>query len=142
MPVKKAEAIWEGDLKSGNGTMKLDSGAYEGAYTFASRFENGKGSNPEELIGAALAGCFSMALSNDLSGAGFNPESIKTDANVTLEMVSGAPTITTIQLSVDANVPGIEDEEFKEFAKNTKKSCPVSRALKGVTIMIETSLRK
>src|SRR5690554_6440869 len=116
MPVKKAEATWEGDLKSGNGVMKLDSGSFEGSYTFASRFEGGKGSNPEELIGAALAGCFSMALANDLAGAGHNPESVKTDAAVSLEMVSGAPTITTIRLQVKALVPGIGDDEFEEFA--------------------------
>lgn len=142
MSLKKAEATWEGDLKSGNGVMKLESGAYEGAYTFASRFENGQGSNPEELIGAALAGCFSMALANDLAGAGFNPESVKTDAAVSLEMVSGAPTITTIRLQTKAHVPGIDEKEFKDFADNTKKNCPVSKALKGVSITLEASLQK
>lgn len=141
MSNQKAEAIWEGDLKSGNGTMKTGSGTYEGAYTFASRFENGKGSNPEELIGAALAGCFSMALSNDLAGAGYNPESIKTEADVALKIVNGAPTITTIQLTVDAVVPEISEDEFEKYAENTKKNCPVSRALQGVTIMMDAQLK-
>lgn len=142
MPVKKAEAVWEGDLKTGNGKMTLDSSTFEGSYTFASRFEQGNGSNPEELIGAALAGCFSMALSNDLAGAGFNPESVRTAADVTLEMVNGSPTITTIQLNVKAQVPEIKEEEFQDFAENTKKNCPVSRALSGVSIVLNSTLHK
>src|SRR5690625_4634486 len=98
MPDKKAEAVWNGDLKKRKVTMKLGSGSYEGDFTFASRFENGAGTNPEELIGAAHAGCFSMALSNELAQAGYNPESVATNATVTLETVDGAPTISTITL--------------------------------------------
>ncbi|MEX0610339.1 MAG: OsmC family protein [Balneolaceae bacterium] len=140
MPVKKAQAIWDGELKTGKGTMEFESGAFKGAYTFASRFEDGVGTNPEELIGAALAGCFSMALSGDLGKQGYKPASVKTDADVSLEMVDGAPTITTIQLTVQASVPEIKDEEFQEIANKTKKNCPVSRALKA-NIMLKAELK-
>jgi len=105
MPQRKANAIWKGDLKGGKGTMKFGSGAFEGAYSFASRFEEGTGTNPEELIGSALAGCFSMALSNELAQAGFTPESVETNASVTLETVDGAPTISKIKLTAKASVP-------------------------------------
>ncbi|MDR9416018.1 MAG: OsmC family peroxiredoxin [Gracilimonas sp.] len=99
MPTKKAEAVWKGDLKSGKGTMKLGSGSYEGDYTFASRFENGKGTNPEELIGAAHAGCYAMAFSNELDSAGFTPNSMDVHADVTLEMTDEGPKISTIKLT-------------------------------------------
>ncbi|HBQ60298.1 MAG TPA: peroxiredoxin, partial [Balneolaceae bacterium] len=102
MPTKKANAIWKGDLKTGNGTMKVGSGAYEGAYSFATRFEDKEGSNPEELIGAALAGCFSMALSNELDKAGFTPNSVETSADVTIDPGAGA--ITTIKLVTKGDV--------------------------------------
>lgn len=139
MPVKKAQAIWNGDLKSGNGKMEFESQVFEGPYTFASRFEDGEGTNPEELIGAALAGCFSMALSGDLGKEGYNPESVKTDAAVSLDMVDGAPTITTILLTTRAKVSDIDDEEFQKIAAQTKKNCPVSRAL-NATIELEATL--
>ncbi|MEX0721346.1 MAG: OsmC family protein [Balneolaceae bacterium] len=140
MPVSKAQAVWNGELKSGKGTMELDSEAFKGAYTFASRFEDGEETNPEELIGAALAGCYSMALSGDLGGEGYKPESVKTDADVTLEMVEGAPTITTIRLLVEAKVADIDNDEFQKIAKKTKKNCPVSRVLKA-NIILEASLK-
>lgn len=140
MPVRKAEATWKGDLKSGKGTMKLGSGAYEGAYTFNSRFEDGAGSNPEELIGAALAGCYSMALSDDLAGAGYSPESVHATATVKLEMVNDKPTITNIKLMVVANVPDVEEDSFFEFAEAAKKECIIARALQNVTIMLDASL--
>lgn len=140
MPKRKAEAVWNGDLKNGKGTMKFGSGAYEGSYSFASRFEDGTGTNPEELIGAAHAGCYSMALSNELAEAGFTPQSVETNADVTLEMVDGNPTISKILLKVEADIPDIKNAEFQDFAEGAKKNCPVSKALAGVEISLETSL--
>lgn len=140
MPTRKAKASWNGDLKNGNGKMSFGSGAYEGAYTFKSRFEEGTGTNPEELIGAAHAGCFSMALSGDVAEAGFSPESISTDANVSLEIVDGSPAITTIELNVKANIPGIDEDTFQEIAQGAKKNCPVSKALSGVNIKLNAEL--
>ncbi|HKL18241.1 MAG TPA: OsmC family protein [Halalkalibaculum sp.] len=140
MPQRKANAIWKGDLKGGKGTMKFGSGAFEGAYSFASRFEEGTGTNPEELIGSALAGCFSMALSNELAQAGFTPESVETNANVTLETVDGAPTISKIKLTAKASVPDIDNDEFQEFANGAKENCPVSKALAGVDVSLDASL--
>ncbi|MAO65492.1 MAG: peroxiredoxin [Balneola sp.] len=138
MPTKKANAIWKGDLKSGNGTMKVGSGAYEGAYSFATRFEDKEGSNPEELIGAALAGCFSMALSNELDKAGFTPNSVETSADVTIDPGAGA--ITTIKLVTKGDVSDIENEKFQEIAKAAKSGCPVSKALTGVDIQLDATL--
>ena len=120
--------------------MKFGSGAYEGSYTFASRFKDGTGTNPEELIGAAHAGCYSMALSNELAQAGFTPESVDTNADVTLEMVDGDPSITKIHLKVSAQVPDIDEAKFQEFAEGAKQNCPVSKALAGPTITLETTL--
>ena len=138
MPTKKANAIWKGDLKTGNGTMKVGSGAYEGAYSFATRFEDKEGSNPEELIGAALAGCFSMALSNELDKAGFTPNSVETSADVTIDPGAGA--ITTIKLVTKGDVSDIENEKFQEIAKAAKSGCPVSKALTGVDIQLDATL--
>lgn len=141
MPTKKANAVWKGDLKSGKGTMSLGSGSYEGSYTFASRFEDADGTNPEELIGAAHAGCYSMAFSNELAKAGHDPQSVTTDAEVTLEMIDGVPTISTIKLIVEAHIPGIDEGEFNEIAEGAKKNCPVSRALASVnSIELHTTL--
>jgi len=140
MPTRKAEATWNGDLKNGKGDMSFGNGAYEGAYSFKSRFEDGTGTNPEELIGAAHAGCYSMALSADLAENGFTPESVTTNANVTLEMVDGDPAITTIELNVKANIPDIDEDTFLEYAQGAKKNCPVSKALAGVNIELNASL--
>lgn len=140
MPDKKASAVWNGDLKSGNGTVSLGSGTFEGSYTFASRFEDGKGTNPEELIAAAHAGCYSMALSNELHKAGHNSQNVSTKAVITLEPVDGAPTISIIKLVAEANVPGLSNEEFQKIAEATKEACPVSRALKAVTIHLDAKL--
>ena len=140
MTVKSASAIWNGNLAQGSGTMALGSGAFEGAYTFASRFENGEGTNPEELIGAAHAGCFSMALSHDLAEAGYVPERVATKADVTLDMVDGVPTITTIKLTCEAVVASISDEAFQAQVADTKVNCPVSRVLAGADILIEATL--
>ena len=140
MAVRTSEAVWEGTLKEGKGRMKLASGAYEGAFTFASRFENGQGTNPEELLGAAHAGCFSMALSGGLVSAGFTPTQIKTSAQVTLGTVDGKARITKILLTTEAKVPGIANEAFQKIAEATKQGCPVSVALANVPITLEAKL--
>ncbi len=132
MPVRIADAVWDGTLKEGSGKMKLGSGAFEGAFTWSSRFENGKGTNPEELLGAAHAGCFSMALSSNLGKAGFTPQHIHTRAQVTLETVDGKARITRIQLETEAKVPGINNDQFQKIAEEVKQSCPVSVALSNV----------
>jgi len=140
MAVRNAEAVWEGDLQKGKGTMKFGSGAFEGAYTYASRFEEGTGTNPEELIGAAHAGCFSMFLSAVLSKAGFVPNRIETTATVHLEQVEGAPWITKIHLDCEADVPNVDDKTFAEQVEVSKKGCPVSKALGGVEISVDATL--
>ena len=131
MPVRKAEAVWEGGLRAGKGVMKLESQAFQGPYSFPSRFEDGEGTNPEELIAAAHAGCFSMALAAALE-RGFPPRRVSTEARVHLEMVEGRATITRIELLTEAEVPGIPPEKFQEIAQAAKEGCPVSRALAGV----------
>jgi lipoyl-dependent peroxiredoxin len=141
MATRNASAVWNGTLKEGIGTMKLGSGAFEGAYSFASRFESGTGTNPEELIGAAEAGCFSMALSSNLAKAGHPPKQIRTQAAVSLEMIGGGPKITSIQLDCEAEVPGIDDKSFREQAELTKKNCPVSVALAGTEIKLNARLK-
>jgi osmotically inducible protein OsmC len=140
MPVRKAKARWEGGLQEGHGTMALGSGAFEGQYSFGSRFETGTGTNPEELIGAAHAGCFSMALAGILSRSGHNPESIETSARVHLDKAGDGFAITTIELATQAKVPGIADDEFERHAQDAKRNCPVSGALAGVEIELEARL--
>jgi len=140
MADKKAQALWNGDLKKGKGKVTLESGLFEGPYTFASRFESGEGTNPEELIAAAHAGCYSMALSNELSKAGHQPESVYTEAVVSLDTVDGAPTITTIKLIAKASVPGLQKDEFQKIAAATKDACPVSRVLTGAEIHLDATL--
>jgi lipoyl-dependent peroxiredoxin len=141
MATRKASAVWNGTLKEGSGTMKLGSGAFEGAYSFSSRFENANGTNPEELIGAAEAGCFSMALSSNLAKAGHSAKQIRTTATVGLEMIGGGPKITSIALECEAEVPGIDDKTFQEQAELTKKNCPVSVALAGTEIKLDARLK-
>ncbi len=140
MPVRNAEARWDGKLRDGKGTMKFGSGAYEGQYSFASRFENGTGTNPEELVGAAHAGCFSMAFSSALDKAGFPPESIQTKAQVHLEKVGEGFKITLIELSTEARVPKIDEKTFQETAEGAKKGCPVSQALAATEISLKAKL--
>jgi len=140
MITRNATARWEGDLKSGRGTMRLGSGAFEGKYSFGTRFEGSPGTNPEELIGAAQAGCFSMALSLGLTQAGHPPRSIDTTAAVRLDKVGGGFGITGIDLTTRGEVPGISAAEFQKFAEDAKKNCIVSRALAGVEIRLEASL--
>ena len=140
MATRTSSAVWEGNLKEGKGTMKVGRNAYEGPFSFASRFENGTGTNPEELIGAAEAGCFSMALSNGLTKAGHTPKRISTTAKVNLEMVGGGPKITTIDVKTEAEVPGIDEAKFREQAEHTKKTCPVSVVLAGAQINLDAKL--
>lgn len=142
MPIRKAEAIWEGNLKDGKGKMKFGSGAYEGAYSFASRFGDGAGTNPEELLGAAHAGCFSMALSLFLEKAGFMPERIQTSARVHIDKVGDGFKITAIDLETEARVQGIDEKKFLEQAEAVKKGCPVSQALASVDIRLKATLLK
>ena len=120
--------------------MKLGSGAFEGPFSFSSRFEEGTGTNPEELIGAALAGCFSMALSANLEKAGHPAKRVSTTANVKLEIVDGGPKITTIELVNESEVPGIDEAAFREQAEKTKSGCPVSKALTGTEIKLNAKL--
>jgi len=140
MPARSSEAEWKGNLLQGKGTMKLGSGAYEGPYSFVSRFEQGPGTNPEELIGAAHAGCFSMALSAGLARAGFNPTRVHTTAKVHLEKVGDGFAITRIELVTEAQIPGIDDPTFQQHAEGAKKNCPVSRALAGTEISLSAKL--
>ena len=140
MPVRKANAIWEGSLKEGQGTMKLGSGAFEGRYSFGSRFEEAGGTNPEELIGAAHAGCFSMALAAGLGRAGFPPKRIATAAKVHIEKVGEGFKITRIELDNESEVPGIDEAAFQEAARKAKEGCPVSQALGGVEITLNARL--
>ena len=141
MPIRTAEAKWEGNLKAGKGKMSFGSGAFEGAYSFSSRFEEGQGTNPEELIAAAHAGCFSMAFSNELDKAGFTPESVETEATVSLENVDGGFKITKVDLATIGVVPGISEEQFKEIAEQASKGCPVSQALKAIEINVHPVLK-
>lgn len=141
MPTRKASAKWEGGLKGGKGTFTGESGAIGGQYSFSSRFENGVGSNPEELLAAAEAACFSMAFSGSLEKNGTPPTSIETNAACTVQPVEGGFGITSIALDVNAAVPGIDDAKFQELAAATLTGCPVSKALHGnVKITVNAKL--
>ena len=142
MATRDGSAEWRGDLRSGSGTVSVASGLFsEGNYSFSSRFEEGSGTNPEELIAAAHAGCFSMALSNILAGDGHPPGSVKTTAKIHLRNVDGNPTIAQIDLVSEGRVPGIDQAQFGDYAEQAKAGCPVSRALAGVSeITLEATL--
>ena len=141
MPKRTANARWEGSLQDGTGTMRMASGAYEGPYSFQSRFEEGDGTNPEELIAAAHAGCFSMALSGELGRAGHEPESIETEATVHIDKVEDGFAIKRIELHARVSAPGLDDADFQQAAEAAKKGCPVSQALAGVeTIDLKAEL--
>ncbi|MBM4185899.1 MAG: OsmC family protein [Gemmatimonadetes bacterium] len=140
MIIRSAEARWTGDLKTGNGSLKLGSGAYQGPYSFNSRFETGTGTNPEELLGAAHAGCFTMALSMMLSNAGHPPASLHTTAKVHLGKVAEKLTITTIELITEGHVPGLSVEEFERHAQTAKRDCILSRAI-SATISLKATLK-
>ena len=132
MPTRTATAVWNGSLTEGNGTMRMASGAYEGPYSFQSRFEEGDGTNPEELIAAAHAGCYSMALSGELGKAGITPESVETEATVHLDKVDDGFAIKRIDLQTRVTAPGADESTFQEAAQAAKKGCPVSQALAAV----------
>lgn len=140
MPVRSSSAVWNGNLLQGSGTMKLGSGAYEGKYSFPSRFESGQGTNPEELIAAAHAGCYSMALSATLGKAGFNPTRVATTAMVHLEKVGDGFSITKIELVTEAQIPDIDNATFQTNAEAAKKGCPVSKALAATEITLSAKL--
>lgn len=141
MPVRKAQAQWEGDLRGGRGRMKFGSGAFDGQYSFSSRFEEGPGTNPEELIGAAHAGCFSMALASNLAKAGFQPQRVETVANVHLEKVGDGFKITRVALETEVVAPGIDEQQFQQIAEGAKKGCPVSQALAAIEITLQAKLK-
>ena len=134
--VRKGTAEWNGDLKAGNGTVTVQSGTFDAQYSFKSRFEEGTGTNPEELIGAAHAGCYSMALSNTLAEAGHTADSVKTVASVKMEGLE----ITEVLLSTEGKVPGLSADEFQSYAEDAKKNCPVSKALSALEIKLEAKL--
>ncbi len=140
MPKRRATAIWNGGIKDGRGTMKLGSGAFEGNYSFGTRFEDATGTNPEELIGAAHAGCFSMALSLFLEKAGHKPEYIETSAQVSIESAGEGFKITKIALDTEAKVPGMEEKAFMKQANEAKEKCPVSQVLAGTEISLSARL--
>ncbi len=140
MPTRSASATWKGDLKSGNGSFKGNSGALQGSYSFGTRFENSPGTNPEELIGAAHAACFSMALSAGLGKNGLTPQRVSTTAAVSIEKVGEGFKITKIKLTCEASVPDVDPAKFQEIANATKTGCPVSGALSAVPIELEAKL--
>jgi osmotically inducible protein OsmC len=140
MPVRVASAEWKGNLPKGSGTLETETGAVKGNYSFASRFEEGAGTNPEELIAAAHAGCFSMAFANGLAKAGFEPTSIRTTARVFLEKGPDGFGVSRIELECVGNVPGLDEAGFQEHAKGAKVGCPVSRALAAVPIELKATL--
>ncbi len=140
MPKRTANARWDCSLQEGQGTMRMASGAYEGPYSFQSRFEEGDGTNPEELIAAAHAGCFSMALSGELGRAGHEAESVETTATVHLDKLDEGFGITRIELDTKARVPGVDEGEFQQIAEGAKQGCPVSQALKAVQIELKAEL--
>ena len=140
MAKRTGSAVWQGDLKDGKGTFKVGSGAFEGAYSFSTRFEDQPGTNPEELIAAAHASCYSMAFANGLAKAGFTPDSVNTTANVTFEKVEAGWRITNIHLVCEAKVPGIDAEAFASQAEAAKTGCPISNALKAVDITLDAKL--
>lgn len=140
MPVRTAKAQWDGNLQQGRGRMSFGSGAFDGAYSFESRFADGTGTNPEELIAAAHAGCFSMALSAGLGKGGFNAESVRTTAKVHIEKQAEGFSITRIELDTEAKVPGIDAAKFQELAETAKKGCPVSKALAATPITLTAKL--
>jgi lipoyl-dependent peroxiredoxin len=141
MPTRKAEAEWQGNLAEGSGRLKVGSGAFDGPYSFKSRFEDGQSAtNPEELIGAAHAGCFTMALTAQLSRAGITPTRIHTDAKVKLEKIGEGFSITSIELETEADIPSIDDATFQKYALDAKQNCPVSKALAGTNIRLNAKL--
>lgn len=139
---RTSRAIWMGNLKEGKGTVELGSGAFKGSYSFRSRFENGSGTNPEELIAAAHAGCFAMALSHLLSESGYTPEKVEAQATISMEAVEGGFKIKSSHLECTARVPGISEEEFLNIAQKAKATCPVSALLSNIDITLSARLEQ
>lgn len=140
MPIRTGKAVWKGTLQKGEGTVHTESGVLNTPYSFSSRFESGTGTNPEELIGAAHAGCFSMAFASELEKAGFPAERVSTEDRVHIEKVGDGFTITRIEMVTEADVSGIDEGKFQQLAEHAKKTCPVSRALAAVDIDLEARL--
>jgi osmotically inducible protein OsmC len=141
MTARNGSAEWRGSIESGSGTVTVGDGVFEGAYSYESRFAEGEGTNPEQLIAAAHAACFTMALSSVLGAAGHVPDSLHTNARVQLRNIDGAPTLTRIDLETEGQVPGIDDQQFQQHAEAAKANCPVSRALAGIPeIALEAKL--
>jgi osmotically inducible protein OsmC len=132
MATRNGSAEWKGDLKGGSGTVEVGEGVFEGSYSFTSRFEEGEGTNPEELVAAAHASCFAMALSNMLAEDGHTADSVRARAGVQLRPVDGQPTVARIDLKVEGSVPGIDEDTFRSYAQKAKEGCPISRAVAGV----------
>jgi osmotically inducible protein OsmC len=139
MTARNGSAEWQGDLQSGSGTVTVGDGIFEGSYSFASRFEEGEGTNPEQLIAAAHAACFTMALSNILATAGHAPSSVRSTARVQLRNIDGAPTLARIDLDTEGRVPGVDEQEFQRYAEQAKADCPVSRALAAIPEIVLTA---
>ncbi|HUI70423.1 MAG TPA: OsmC family peroxiredoxin [Spirochaetia bacterium] len=143
MPVRKGHAEWRGDLLKGSGALGTESGTLKGvSYSFSSRFESGKGTNPEELLAAAHAACYSMALSANLSGKGYKVNSVRTEDSVHIDKQGDGFAITTIDITTEASVDGIDDATFQKFAEETKTGCPVSKALSGPRMVLKATLKK
>ena len=140
MPIRTADAEWHGTLREGRGVMRLSTQATSGEFTWNSRFSDGGGTNPEEMVGAAHAGCFSMALAGDLGNAGFKPELVRTSVNVHIEKLTSGWEITLIELTTGAKVPGVDNATFQKIAEGTMANCPVSKALKSVRISLSATL--
>lgn len=141
MPTRKAEAEWEGNLTEGSGRLKVGSGAFDGPYSFASRFTEGQtATNPEELLGAAHAGCFTMALTAQLTRAGITPKRVHTEARVKLEKIGEAFSITQIELETEAEIPNVDDATFQKYALDAKQNCPLSKALAATQINMTAKL--
>jgi osmotically inducible protein OsmC len=139
MTARNGSAEWHGDVQSGSGTVTVGDGVFEGAYSYESRFGEGKGTNPEQLIAAAHAACFTMALSNILGAAGHAPESLHTDARVRLRNIDGAPTLVRVDLDAEGHVPDVDEVQFQRHADEAKAACPVSRALAGIPEIVLTA---
>ncbi len=140
MKARTAQAVWKGDLKSGNGVMNIPNLGWKGNYTFKSRFDEGEGTNPEELIAAAHAGCFSMAFANTMAGKGYDPKSVETEAQVHLTLGEKGFYISSVHLVCQASVEGIDNDTFQALAEEAKKNCPVSKALAAIDISVEAKL--
>lgn len=141
MPTRNAEARWEGSLQDGKGSLRTQTGSVDLPYSFSSRFEEGQGTNPEELVAAAHAGCYSMALANELSKAGHVPDSVETTAKVHLEKGDAGFSIPRIDLVTTVSAPGLDDAEFQEIAAKTSKACPISKLVTGAEISVDATLQ-